>query len=81
MGKKTKVCLTADHITYASHLQAQIFHQGHISAGCHRNSAALTGGTSKCITAGDFSLPVTEAENRKGQTVCASILLTTKNNV
>jgi len=69
MREKTKVCLPADHVTSAPHLQAQVFHQGHATASCHRDSAAFRDGTSKCITAGDFSLPVTKAESRKGQSL------------
>lgn len=81
MWEKTKVCLPADCVTSAPHLQVQVLHQGYVKAGCHRDSAALRGGTSKRITAGDFSLPVTKAESRKGQRICPSVQVTTKNNV
>lgn len=81
MWEKTKIYLADDRVTSAPHLQAQIFHQGHVSASCHRNSAAFKSGTSKCIAAGGFSLPVTKAKRRKGQRNRSSIQVTTKNNV
>lgn len=80
MRDKIKVCLPNDHVTSAPHLQAQVFHQGHVSVGCHRDSAALRGDTSMCITAGDFCLPVTKADSRKGQRISPSVQVTTKNN-
>lgn len=81
MWEKTKNCLPADHVTSTPHLQAQVFHQGHVSGSCHRDSAAHGGGTNKRIAAGDFSLSVSKAESRKGQRICPSMQVTTKSNV